>query len=986
MPRGRWLSQSSGTTWLLSLSLLSCLLFVSLHPVEAQDRIANKAAGSIRLVSSSADSVVLEFIAPEHTVTEVVVGEQTFVQVSMPGLAWTDEPGKPQLLQAGAWIGLPATSTPTTHILDVEHSTVHLEHRVYPAPVPVPIGADLVDGGQATYHPNVLALDPETYARDGFYPETPVAIDGNVWLRDRRIGLVQLWPVRYHPVRAELDIIQRIVIEVRFNALGVTANHASGVISPFDHVLRSKLLNYETARNWETASPDHSANTAWNAPASRPNSYKIMVAQDGLYVVTFADLESAGLPVKTLDPRTLRLFLQGQEIAIRVTGQQDGVFNPDDRLYFYGLASHSRYTRTNIYWLCYGGQVVGLRMGTRPVSPANQARGVVWSTARYEEDVFYDSQRPAADNDHWYAAKLMPEESHSATLDLMPLATTVSTATLQVLLVGSTSDPLVQPDHHVTLAVNGQPVNKEWWWDGKIAITATVTLNRSMLRAGSNVVDVFVPGDTGAFGEAVLLDAIEIDYPLQSVSSDETAFSGQSGEHLYQLGGFANSSVWLYDVTNPSKPVLLLGGRISSAGSRYVLSFADSTLYPGRYLALSSSRFRRPAAIEADTPSSLHAVSNGADYLVITHANFSNALKPLAAHRRAQGLRVMTVDVQDVYDEFSGGLMDPGAIRDAISYAYAHWTAPTLTFVLLVGDGHYDPLNHYGYGLGNYIPPYLGMVDPQWGETAADNQYATVSGTDLVADVLLGRLPVNSVADAETVVQKILSYEQSPQPGDWNAYHVFVADNIDAAGDFGASADAVRNSFVTNPWVADKVYLDELSAAVARQRTLSAWNRGALLVSFVGHSSWHQWATEALLHIHDVSKLRNGSKLPVLLSMTCFTGFFHHPEYGTLDEMLLRSGTGGAVATWSPSGLGVSIGHQHLHKGFYQAVFASDPMQIGAATLAAKLHMYSQTPFYGDLLNTYHLFGDPAMMLNLTIRPWPYSTFLPFMGKNASGG
>ncbi len=120
--------------------------------------------------------------------------------------------------------------------------------------------------------------------------------------------------------------------------------------------------------------------------------------------------------------------------------------------------------------------------------------------------------------------------------------------------------------------------------------------------------------------------------------------------------------------------------------------------------------------------------------------------------------------------------------------------------------------------------------------------------------------------------------------------------------------------------------------------------------------------------------------------MTCFTGFFHHPEYGTLDESLLRLDGGGAVATWSPSGLGVATGHNYLHQGFYQAVFGGGQTQLGPAVLAAKLALYSHTQVYNDLLETYHLFGDPAMALNLTIRPWPYSTFLPIAGKNHSGG
>jgi hypothetical protein len=271
----------------------------------------------------------------------------------------------------------------------------------------------------------------------------------------------------------------------------------------------------------------------------------------------------------------------------------------------------------------------------------------------------------------------------------------------------------------------------------------------------------------------------------------------------------------------------------------------------------------------------------------------------------------------------------------------------------------------------------MDMVDPWWGETAADNRYVTIHGDDLLPDLLVGRLPVNSADEATTVVSKILQYEREPWPGDWNAHHVFVADDADSAGHYDEIFEQVLSQHVTAPWIGNEIYLGALSAQAARLATLDAWQEGALLFSFAGHSSWHQWAVEALFDIHDVDGLLNDRRWPVVLSMTCFTGYFHHPEYGTLDEELVRAPGGGAVATWSPSGLGVATGHKDLYEGFYQAVFADHDVQLGPAVLAGKMNLYQQGPEYLDLLDTYHLFGDPAMSMNLTIRPWSRATYLP---------
>jgi hypothetical protein len=481
--------------------------------------------------------------------------------------------------------------------------------------------------------------------------------------------------------------------------------------------------------------------------------------------------------------------------------------------------------------------------------------------------------------------------------------------------------------------------------------------------------------------EAILLDAVEIDYAFQSVLGGEGFFSGQAGAHSYDLDGLADPEVTLLDVTDPWHPERLNG---ATGGGGTPLSFTDNVAAPATYLAVAGAQVRAPTSIVADDPSNWRDPANGADYLIVTHADFASAVQPLADYRQSQGHQVAMVDVQDVYDEFSGGLLDPEAIRAFIGHAYAQWT-PAPTYVLLVGDGSYDFLDHFGYGSKNYIPPYLDMVDPYLGETASDNRYASVDGDDVLPDVLLGRLPVTSATEARTVVGKILDYERDPEPGTWNARHIFVADDEDWADDFGQSSDVVHNQYITVPSTSRRIYLDDLSAEEAHSSALAAWQSGGVLLSFSGHSSWHQWAAENIFDFYDVPGLRNDRRWPVVLSITCFTGYFHHPEYGTLDESLLRLNGGGAVATWSPSGLGIATGHNYLHTGFYSAVFDQGIVELGPATGSAKLHLYSQAPVYDDLLDTYHLFGDPAMALNLTYRPWPHSIYLPLIGRDRSG-
>ena len=938
----------------------------------------------ISLVNETAQALTIAFELPGYTLEPVAVGGQTFVQIQLEGLPFSDEPGAPQLPLATTLIGLPPTGsiptgsiptgTPSLQILEIEQTQVALPHPIYPAPAPAPIDTAQPGIDAAPY---TFAWDRDLYASDAFAPAQVAEIAPIGQLRRHRIARLTLHPMQYNPAQGTLQVTTRLVIRV--NLGGAAVQHNAATPDPvFTPLLQASLINYQTARAWQAPSLPSLAAAAVNLPATQPGSYRITVRHDGIYRLTYPDLQDAGLPVDEIDPRTLRLYEQGEEIAIRVIGEQDGSFDPADQILFYGRVPASRYVDHNLYWLCYGG-ATGLRIQTRDATPGSQPDGVLWTTARYEENRFYDSHVRAADGDHWYAAKLHLAESPSqeATVNLMPPDTSVPTATARIRLASYTARLEIAPDHHATFAVNGEAAG-ELWWDGITAVTATLPLDRATLAAGSNIVRVTLPGDTGTLVEGAWLDAVEVRYPLQTTTDDQITLQGQADAKKYTLNGFTADDVLLYDISSPQQPVLLVGA-VTSSGT---LSFSDTPSSPATYLALTGAQIRRPATIKADMPSNLSHTTHQANYLIVTHPDFAAAVQPLADLRRAQELQVTIVDVEQIYDEFGGGLLSPQAIRDFLSHAYHNWAKPAPTFVLLVGDGSYDFLDHHGYGAATYLPPFLEMVDPWWGETAADNRYVTVDGGDPLPDMLLGRLPVNTPAEAAAVVSKIVQYEQDPWLGDWNARHVFVTDDQDAAGDFAATANSVYNAFIADPWVGTRIYLDDLDAGTAQEKAVQAWQQGALLISFVGHSSWHQWAAESILDIHDVPDLHNDRRWPVVLSMTCFTGFFHHPEYGTLDESLLRLSGGGAIATWSPSGLGVATGHDHLYQGFYRAVFTNGTDQLGPATLYAKMRLYSQAPAHADLLDTYHLFGDPAMALNLTIRPWPYALYLPLVHKN----
>ncbi len=247
---------------------------------------------------------------------------------------------------------------------------------------------------------------------------------------------------------------------------------------------------------------------------------------------------------------------------------------------------------------------------------------------------------------------------------------------------------------------------------------------------------------------------------------------------------------------------------------------------------------------------------------------------------------------------------------------------------------------------------------------------------------------------------KTLSYLTSPPRGSWRSTTLFLADNYrepngqtDPAGDFVAVAETVAaalpGGFTTRRYYYDPTLWPSTSQAPvnappyygdpsALQRDFfRAFDAGAALVTYTGHASFWQWAYTApnaqppwLWYLYDADARVNGGKLPILLSLTCLTGFFHEPLLPTTDERLLLRAGGGIVASLPPSGKGVSTGHDTFGPAVLRALYSQNPAErsLGAAQLAGFRAVVA-SGMHQELTFTYTLLGDPALHLPESLAP-----------------
>lgn len=945
---------------------------------------------AIRVLVADANGVSLALDVPAITVTAVRGADgRSYTQLSLADFELTGAAGRPNLPARSVLLAVPDGAQLSLDTEILAERTVRLAAPVAPAPAyaaSLPAGSSPADDDLPVGLVEQFSLDPTAYASMSFEPAAPAVLEDAGYLRDVHLVRLTVYPLQYRAATGELRQIHSMRLQVRFGGARTAAppSDAAADVGRFDELARGAVANPEQVATWRVGSAGRAAVASASSPtgalASQPR-YRITLRETGVYQLTYADLVAGGVPVETVDPRRLSLFEGAQELAIEILGEEDGRFDPGDEIRFYAKQVQSLYVEVNTLWLVVG-DGPGLRMTQRSVAPLGTAQATSFpSVQRFEENKVYRSALPMqSDVDHWYWGQMFVLNQTMVPTLTVPFTIAhvlpSGAATIALRLWGGSADSRVAPDHHLRVSVNGAAIG-DVRWDGAVPALGTLTFDQALLHSGQNTLSLHTPGDTGArdtagrLWEANWLDAFDVTYDhALRTAEDRLTLTPAPGPNEFAVAGFAAPDIRAYDISTPTAPARLSGLRIEGTAGDYTATFADPAAGSRRYFVAGMGGLLKPLAITLDAPSDLRAPAEGADYLIIAHADFVAGVAPLAQYHRSEGLRVRVIDVQDIYDEFSAGLLDPHAIRDFIGYAYANWSGTPPAYVLLVGDGTYDFMNREGYNAKTFIPPYLANVDPVLGETAADNQYVAVVGADLMPDLHLGRLPVNDLTELAAMVNKIIAYGTAPAPGAWRSRAVFVADNPDTGGSFGELSD-IALSYLPPEFSPERIYLGTAEypasqAIRAQQATLNAFNSGALLFNYVGHSSIGNWAAELLFGLNALPQVSNGSAYPVVLPMTCLEGSFHNPRFIGAGESIVRLANRGAVASWSPTGLGVATGHDYLHRGFYDALFNRDVRELGPATTAAKLYLFVNARFsdgslrYQDLLATYVLLGDPA--------------------------
>jgi len=329
------------------------------------------------------------------------------------------------------------------------------------------------------------------------------------------------------------------------------------------------------------------------------------------------------------------------------------------------------------------------------------------------------------------------------------------------------------------------------------------------------------------------------------------------------------------------------------------------------------------------------------------------------------------------------------------------------------------------FGDAEFIPPWYIHEFPDEGMVGTDIYYADLEMEfDYLLDFSFGRLPVDTVEDAQRAVDRIIAYEQSP-PADPQYYQTALIAGAfqDGASEppdtyanrrFAKTSEDIRNFLDQEGYAPQRVYTEyngynnsEIFPTYWNQNTYifendtpggelplelqkpqfpwngtdddvqTILNNGCFLLMHRDHGGRNGWG-EPNYNSNDVMQLVNGEELPIIWSINCLTGYFDNETddnsgTGVTDECFVeywfRNPDGGAVGAVGSTRISYSGNNDRFIWGMMDAIWPSFLEWCGA-DYPTNNAIYQM----GEVVN----YGKTYLCLNYTFEDYLFISFEEF--------
>ena len=968
--------------WLITLVLV---LFHTSSGFAWQDK-------DFALQAPSGTELYIDYTPSEFTITD---RNENLYHIEFYKNDYIGLPGEPQIPARTLVIGIPPQGDISLDILESDYQT---RENITLAPVPYPRRNDIG-------YTNDYTRKDSIYRQQTYLPHALVEVQEQGEFRQQRIAKLVFYPIQFNPAEKKIRQYSRIRIRVSFPATAP----ASLTRSADENFYRYLVANYEQARVWRQAAR---LTKAAPKPAFQGSNWARLIirtdgqnSREGLYKVTGEALSKAGIAISQIDPATIQLFNNGGkelpqnlstdrpdsliENPILVFDGGDGSFDSGDYILFYGKSVAGKeyrsqnlrhyinhYTYDNVYWFTHG-KSAGKRIRPHDSLP----NGDLAPEASFRDLVFWEKEQHNILNSgfNWFGQQLSSSKNALSYAVDIPKPVANGSATCRV------NTAVTTPGTH-TFRFYLQSTfifeSSTYGSGGGYITRDSESVFSGTLVDGQNSLSVHYNPSSDI--SIAYMDWFEIEYDrkFEAVGDQLVFFAPTHGDiAAYALKNFSRNDIAVYDVTDISDIRAVVNTSISNGQ----VLFADSTSTETarRYIAVTGAAYRTVDAIEKHEVTELRT-PDIVDYIIITPDQFYQQAMQLESLRETlptdERLATRVVRISDIYDQFSWGLVDVTAIRDFLVFAQDNWGNPR--YVLLFGDGHYDYKNLLGYDTPNLILPYETADRSEISSRTTDDWF-TYTRSNAGMQMAIGRIPVQTIADAQAVVDKIIQYETAPEYGEWRKTVTLVADDELVAGGQAQSSDTIhvgQTETLAEDYVPDlidvkKIYLMEYPAVrnasvsgvtkpTATEDLLTQINQGSLIINYIGHGNDELWSHERVLNAPtDFERIQNGKRMALWVAATCEFAYWDQPQKQSFAERIMNAQNRGSIAMVSSSRLAFSNFNSAFNNALYDELFkeyasTGKTKRIGDAVMLAKQRSTSRSNS-----EKYNIFGDPCMRL-----------------------
>lgn len=755
---------------------------------------------------------------------------------------------------------------------------------------------------------------------------------------------------------------------------------------------------------------------------SNGNWYKFSVYNTGIHKISFDDLAKAGIDVKSINPKNIRIYGNGggmlpennaipryddiTENSIKVIGEDDGKFDDSDYILFYATGPNvwsfdtndnrfhhkkNLYSDYSFYFLNFD-----IGAGKRIQSENSVTETANKSVNTYVDYAFHerDSLNLIKTGRQWYGEVFDLVTKYDFSVYFQDLNINTPVYVKSVVIANSPSPSFfnvsLNAEHLSSIYVSALPPNQQ---NGDFAYIANDTSSITLTQ-NSSILKLIYSYDKPQTSSIAWLDYFEVNVRRNLIfRNSQLKFRNPESVGENAITDFnltnANTTVNVWDVSDPLNPSAVETNLNSSN-----LNFRLNTDKMKEFVAFNGDYYS-PKFLGKVSNQDLHA-SPQVDMVIVSYPDFLEQANRLAdIHRKNDNMKVLVTTPNNIYNEFSSAAQDITSIRDMMKMFYdrAKGQLDLPKYLLFLGSGSYDYKNRISSN-ANLVPTYESvnslvptssyLTDDYFG--LLDDGEGLNSNGDL--DIGIGRFPVKTIDQAKIVVDKIELYtsQKNLTPGnidpisgknaisnfaDWKNSVCFIGDDEDGNLHLG-QADKLATQIVTynKEFNVDKIYFDAYKqiSTPGGQRypdVTSAINqrveRGALLINYTGHGGEVGLAHERVIEVSDINKWSNKFNMPVFMTATCELSRFDNPELVSAGELMFLNPNGGAVAMFTTTRLSFANSNMALNESFYDVAFTKVDgkyPKLGDLIRYAKVDNGSN-----QNIRNFVLLGDPALAL-----------------------